>query len=349
LTLYHTLIFYHFREKTVEKDHSTINRIQVINEASSDLRLDKSMAFLIPELSRTRAQSLISQGHVAVDGKQVKDTSVKIKPGQLLEVDIPSLEEAIPVAEQIDLEIVYEDHDLLVVNKPWGMVVHPAPGNYSGTLVNALLGYCGEDLSGISGVKRPGIVHRLDKDTSGLMVVAKTDRAHQGLAKQFETRTLKRTYLALILGRLAPANGLIEGNVGRHPRNRQKMALLIRGGKEARTHYKTLETYSLGEGKYFISLVECRLDTGRTHQIRVHLTSKGCPLLGDPLYGNANQNKYFQKIMEEALLSKWQNNRQALHAYALEFIHPVRGEPLCFTVPLPEDMQELIDFLKRFC
>jgi 23S rRNA pseudouridine1911/1915/1917 synthase len=235
------------------------------------------------------------------------------------------------------LDIRYEDGDLIVTDKPAGLVVHPGPGNADGTLVNALVAHCGASLSGIGGVRRPGIVHRLDKDTSGLLVAAKNDAAHAGLSKLFAAHDLERAYLALVWGSPSPAAGMVEGNIGRNPRNRKKMAIVERGGREARTHYRVRE--HLADGCW--SLVECRLETGRTHQIRVHLTSLGHAVVGDPLYGGnrAGSRKALPSAAAEAL-ENWQ--RQALHAYRLAFKHPLSGELLEFTSEPPADMQALL-------
>jgi 23S rRNA pseudouridine1911/1915/1917 synthase len=224
-----------------------------------------------------------------------------------------------------------------VIDKPAGMVVHPAPGHAEGTLVNALLNHCGESLSGINGVKRPGIVHRLDKETSGLLVAAKNDKAHHALSHQLATREMGRVYWALVWGRLLPLEGSIEGAIGRDPRHRQRMAMR-EGGKFARTHYKVLKFFGT-----FASLVECRLETGRTHQIRVHLTAKGHPLLGDPLY--KKQSLHVPEDLKTYLKEKWPQDRQALHAKELSFIHPSTGEKLNFSSELPEDMRNLIPVL----
>jgi len=301
------------------------------------LRLDKFLSAKIHDLSRSRLQELIGAGFVKVNGTSVKESSSKTKDGQIIEVTIPPLVEAYPSPQNIPLDIFYEDRDVIVINKPVGMVVHPAPGNPEGTLVNALLSHCGESLSGINGVKRPGIVHRLDKDTSGLLVAAKNDKAHHGLAHQLATHEMGRVYQALVWGMLIPAEGTIEGAIGRDPRHRQRMAVR-EGGKFARTHYKVLQRFGR-----VASLVECRLETGRTHQIRVHLTAKGHPLIGDSLYGK--EPKTSPNVLKTYLKENWVPARQALHAKELLFVHPTTHEKLHFSADLPEDMRNLIDVL----
>ncbi len=291
-------------------------------------RLDKLLAGGTPELSRSRIKSLILAGQVASGGATITDPSYRVKPGESFAITVPAPVAALPRGQDIALTVVHEDSALIVIDKPAGMVVHPAPGNPDATLVNALISHCGDSLSGIGGVLRPGIVHRLDKDTSGLMVAAKTDAAHRALSEQFATRTLSRIYLALVRGLPNPPKGVITGNIGRSPANRKKMAVLDAnraGGRHAVTHYRVLKSL---DGP--TSLLECRLETGRTHQIRVHLTHKGHPLIGDRLYGGAKAPPFA---------------RQALHAYKLAFTHPDSGETMRFEVALPGDMQALIDSL----
>lgn len=302
-------------------------------------RLDKAalmdggdMAMPPHQLSRSRLQQLIRDGHVAHGGKPVVDPSHKTRPGEIYTITVPPLAPAVPEAQALPLEIVYEDGDLLVLNKPPGMVVHPAAGNRDKTLVNALLAYCGASLSGIGGVARPGIVHRLDKDTSGLMVVAKHDAAHQALSCQFADRSLSRVYLALVWGVPVPVAGKVMGAIGRHPRMRQKMAVVTRGGKPALTHYKVLKSYGTET-----SLVECRLATGRTHQIRVHMAHIRHPVVGDPLYGRKRGGKGLLDLFP----------RQALHATEIKFRHPRTGEPLIFKVSMPKDMRDLVKAIKK--
>lgn len=302
-------------------------------------RLDKTIADLCPELSRSRIKNLILEGFVVLDGVVVTDVSSKVKGGEVAEITIPPLDEGDPQPENIPIDIVYEDDDLLVINKQAGLVVHPAPGNWQGTLVNALLFHCGDTLSGIGGVKRPGIVHRLDKETSGLMVVAKTDRAHQGLTAQFADRSLSRSYLAMVWGLPKSMAGLIETMMGRSKTNRKKMAVQKESGKEAITYYQVQEVYGLTA-----AMIECKLETGRTHQIRVHMSHLGHPVIGDIIYGK--RPRHISQAFEQEVLRLLPEDRHLLHAYHIEFIHPVTGEEMEFEVDLPEDMAKLQDFLK---
>ncbi|WP_336080728.1 RluA family pseudouridine synthase [Thalassospira sp. CH_XMU1448-2] len=303
-------------------------------------RLDKVLATAWPEQSRSRIKSLIEDGHLSLNGTVARKMSAKVKQGDVFSLVIPPAEAAEPVAEDIKLDILYEDDDLLVINKPAGMVVHPAAGNESGTLVNALLAHCGDSLSGIGGVKRPGIVHRLDKDTSGAMVVAKNDMAHRALSTLFseDKENIDRAYLAVVWGVPKPLEGDIEGNIGRSPRNRKKMAVLENAGKYALTHYKTLKI----RDDSLASLVECRLATGRTHQIRVHMTHIGHSLVCDPVYGR-NKNSQKCNFKTQELLNAF--NKQALHARTLGFVHPRTGKYISTTAPLPDDLKDLIESL----
>lgn len=310
----------------------------IVEDQDQGLRLDKFLALKVQDHSRTRLSELVEKNFVLVDQKNVDEPSFKVKVGQQIEVTIPPLVEAYPIPQNIPLEILYEDDDVIVLNKAAGMVVHPAPGNPEGTLVNALLSHCGASLSGINGVKRPGIVHRLDKETSGLLVAAKNDKAHHSLAQQLATREMGRTYIALVWGMVRPHSGTIEGPIGRDPRHRQRMAIR-EGGKFARTHYKALNFFGT-----LATLVECRLDTGRTHQIRVHLTAKGFPLIGDPLYGK--QPRFLSVVLKTFIKEHWPLTRQALHAKELSFVHPTTHEKLHFSTPLPEDMLNLIHVLE---
>jgi 23S rRNA pseudouridine1911/1915/1917 synthase len=298
-------------------------------------RLDRWLATQAPELSRSRIKSLLDQGKVSLDGTVATSANSRLSAGQNLSLRIPPAAPATPQPQAIPLTVVYEDEHLIVIDKPAGMVVHPAPGSPDGTLVNALLHHCQGSLSGIGGVARPGIVHRIDKETSGLLVVAKSDPAHHGLAKQFAAHSLDRAYWALVWGRPTPAKGEITGNIGRNPQNRQKMAVVPRGGKEALTRYRTLDRYQDDA----MSLVECRLATGRTHQIRVHMTHIGHALLGDPLYGSQKRRKLLDSLSQNAISDFC---RQALHAYRLGFVHPITGETLCFTSPMASDISALI-------
>ena len=316
----------------------------VISKEDQGQRLDKVLTVHAPQLSRARFQALIEGGNVARDGKAFDDSSYKVKEGEVYYITVPPAIEATPQPQKINLDIVYEDDDLLVINKAPDMVVHPAAGNHDGTLVNALLAHCGDKLSGIGGVKRPGIVHRLDKETSGLMVVAKNDAAHHGLSRQLAERTLKRTYQAIVWGAVSPPAGHIETQIGRSPTNRKKMAVLGGGGKTAVTDYKKLEGFGL-----IASLVECRLQTGRTHQIRVHMAHIKHWLVGDPVYGRPAAQKFLRLNKADAALSAALLDfpRQALHAAALEFIHPISETRVSLTSVLPEDMQGLLRVLKK--
>ncbi|MFN4281037.1 MAG: RluA family pseudouridine synthase [Alphaproteobacteria bacterium] len=355
-----------------------------INDSLAGERLDKALSLVlareIPGFSRVRARALIETGMVtlasdagAPSPATITDASYRVKPGQHFAIMLPEPEPASPVAQAIPLAVVYEDDQLLVIDKPAGLVVHPAAGNADGTLVNALLAHCGESLSGVGGVKRPGIVHRIDKDTSGLMVVAKTDAAHQGLAAQFAAHSLDRAYQAVVWGAPQPADGEIEGAIGRDPKNRQRMTVVGPNGgagKDALTRYRTLKTFTAkagavpgapkSAGRPFAALVECRLATGRTHQIRVHMSHIGHPLLGDGTYRQAGT---LQKSggprpalgaaggaaitkPEAAQTAAKALGRQALHAFRIGFIHPTRHENLIFQSELPNDLKELISSLE---
>jgi len=303
-------------------------------------RLDKLLSQGESGLSRSRLTSLIKEGVVSIDGQTITDPSLRVKPGQRFFFEIPEAKEYEPEAEDIPLEIVYEDDDLLVLNKAAGMVVHPAAGNYTGTLVNALLHHCKDSLSGVGGVKRPGIVHRLDKETSGLMVVAKNDITHVGLSEQFAEHSLERAYQAVVWGTPKPSGGRIEGNIGRSPQNRKKMAIVGHGGKTAATNYNLIK----GVGLY-ASLVECRLETGRTHQIRVHMTSLGNTVVGDALYGRTPP-RFMRALNEEQKKIYSGFVRHALHAYIIGFIHPGTKEWMSFENEMPNEINELCDMLK---
>lgn len=305
-------------------------------------RLDKALADLLAAagLSRSRLRALIDQGHVTTVGQTIDDASRRVKAGQTYRVHVPASAPALPVPQDIPLSIIHEDEDLLVIDKPAGMVVHPAAGNPDGTLVNALLHHCGDRLSGIGGVRRPGIVHRLDKDTSGLMVVAKNDRAHQALSAQFADRSLSRTYQAVVWAVPNPRSAEINANIGRHPTDRKRMAVLDRGGKVAITRYSTIR--ALGPAA---ALIECKLLTGRTHQIRVHMTHVGHPLVGDPVYGRVRQGRT-RGLSEAAKQALESFPRQALHAAAIEFIHPATGAKVRFETVLPDDFKGLTHALE---
>lgn len=300
-------------------------------------RIDQYLSREMNGESRAMVQRLIEAGNVLVDGKQVR-TSLKLKGGEQIEVRIPPPLPAEPQAEEIPLEVLYEDSDLIVINKAAGMVVHPGAGNTNGTLVNALLAHC-NDLAGIGGELRPGIVHRLDKGTSGILVAAKHDRAHQTLSEQFSVHSVKRIYQALIYGSPQEDTGKIEGIIGRHPTERLRLSGKAKNGKHAVTRWKVKERYGR------VSLVELRLETGRTHQIRVHLTEAGYPLLGDPLYPDGGRCNNIPDTQLRGMIGRL--GRQALHARCLGFIHPSSGEYMEFTVEPPEDLQELLAYLRK--
>ncbi|MGY2732886.1 RluA family pseudouridine synthase [Sphingomonas sp. UYP23] len=303
-----------------------------VSEKALGLRLDRALADALPEVSRERLKALIAGGAVTDPrGAVVSDPSSKAVAGGLYVVSVPEATPSTNEAQDIALNVVFEDDHLIVIDKQAGLVVHPAAGNADGTLVNALLHHCAGNLSGIGGVARPGIVHRIDKDTSGLMVAAKTDRAHEGLARQFHDHSIDRRYKAMVSGRPTPTAGSVDAPLARSPSNRKKIAI-VPGGKRAVTHYTTLERLNGG------ALVECRLETGRTHQVRVHMASLGHPLIGDPVYGRTKQG-------HKALLETLGFRRQALHAARLGFIHPVNGNALAFDSEMPADMQELFTAL----
>lgn len=330
--------------------------------ATPPARLDKALARDVPEeaaLSRTRLARLLAEGQVLVNGVAVTDPKAKVAEGAEIEISVPVADESHIGPEDIPLDVVYEDDDLIVVNKPAGMVVHPAPGTPNGTLVNALLHHCGDTLSGVGGAKRPGIVHRIDKETSGLLVVAKSDRAHQGLAVQFEKHTVERYYRAVVYGvpdandpRLRGVRGVnfesgnimkITTQLARHKTDRQKQAVLFEGGRHAVTRSRIVESFGSPE---VASLVECWLETGRTHQIRVHLTHAGHSLIGDPTYGG--RRKLSEKALsQQGIQAARSFDRQALHAAVLGFDHPVTGEAMRFEAPIPADMADLIAALAR--
>jgi len=310
--------------------------VAIEGDLTSTTRLDKALADAT-DLSRERIKGLIAEGAVTVGGKRATSPSAKVEAGTPFVIALPAPTALEAEAQDIPLVIAYEDEHLVVVDKPAGMVVHPAAGNRDGTLVNALLHHCRGQLSGINGVERPGIVHRIDKDTSGLLVVAKTDAAHEGLAKQFADHSISRRYIALCAGRPRPAAGTIDARLGRSDRDRKKMAVLppdASRGKHAVTHYRTIDSWDVA------SKLECRLETGRTHQVRVHCASIGHPLLGDPQYGRDPKGL-------RPILDKLGFRRQALHAASLGFIHPATGEQVHFQADLPRDMAELIDEIAR--
>lgn len=318
------------------------SNIIITPEAGSEdkgIRLDKFLAKVAGDISRSQIQRLIEQGMVSCDEDIIIDNSFKVRLGDSYQIEIPPPEAADPEPENIPLEVIYEDDDLIVVNKPSGMTVHPAPGVYHGTLVNALLYHCRDNLSGIGGVKRPGIVHRIDKDTSGLLVVAKNDMAHHGLAEQFAEHSIERTYHAVVYGVPNPLSGRIEGNIGRSRFDRKKMAILESGGKSAVTNYKTLKTCGVAA-----ALVQCNLETGRTHQIRVHMASQGCHLIGDQVYVK-NKKSALPGIGADIKEYVCQFPRQALHAKSLGFIHPRQKQFMQFYSEYPNDFKELVEKL----
>jgi len=311
-------------------------------------RLDLFLAASLPDLSRSRLQGLIASGAVSRSGVKIGDGNTRVKPGEEYEVNVPPPRAANPLAQDIPLVVLYEDKDLIVIDKPAGLVVHPAAGNPDGTLVNALIAHCGAELAGIGGVARPGIVHRLDKDTSGALVAAKTERAMGSLAKQFAAHTILRAYHAVVWGSPRLGEGIIEGQIGRNPFDRKRMAVL-RGdsGKHARTRYRVVEQFG-EKARPFASLVECRLETGRTHQIRVHLTHLGHPLIGDASYGRARQAPRAKtEAQKRAFDAASEFPRQALHAFLLGFQHPTTHKQMRFESPWPDDLSTLIAALRQ--
>lgn len=324
----------------------------IVTDSEEGQRLDKVLAARFGDISRARLQALISEGAVQINAQTAKAGKYKVQAGEDITLTIPEAADAAPAAQDIALDIIYEDEDLLVINKPAGLVVHPGAGNHDGTLVNALLHHCGDSLSGIGGVKRPGIVHRLDKDTSGLMLVAKNDQAHHGLSAQLQDRSLNRIYHALCWGTAVPPAGKIEQPLGRDPKDRLKMAVRHTGGKDAVTHYKILQSYGENES-HSISLISCKLETGRTHQIRVHMQYLGFPLVGDPLYGTPPSRQHallkksrLQEFLPDGGQAVLEFGRQALHAAQLSFIHPRSAEPMIYDAAYPEDMHALVDMLQ---
>jgi 23S rRNA pseudouridine1911/1915/1917 synthase len=306
-------------------------------------RLDRTLANCLPDLSRSRLKALIEQGKARLEGgdarapRTITDPAFRVKPGQAFLIEVPEPVAPTPEAQAIPLSVVHEDADIIVIDKPAGMVVHPAPGNPDRTLVNALIAHCGRSLSGIGGVRRPGIVHRIDKDTSGLLVAAKNDAAHRQLSEAFRNHEMERAYLCVVWGVPVPSKGEIQGNIGRHPTHRKRMAVLRSGGKKALTRYRVLQRF--GEA---LSLVECRLETGRTHQIRVHMASIGHPLVGDRTYGRARRpGSRAGKDVERAALAA-DFPRQALHAAILGIHHPATQKEMRWESPLPEDLRELV-------
>jgi 23S rRNA pseudouridine1911/1915/1917 synthase len=336
--------------------------ITVESAEEAGLRLDKLLAMRLPDLSRTRVQALLEAGNITrADGSALAGASLKVRLGESFSVNIPPPADSTIRAVSIALDIIHEDEDILIINKPAGMTVHPAPGHYDDTLVNALLAHCEGSLSGIGGVARPGIVHRIDKDTSGLLVVAKHDKAHTHLARQLKNRSLKRTYLAVCWGLPPYGEGSMDGDIGRSARDRKKMAVLKNGGKPATTHYKVLENYSFNrespqrrgvmQREDLAALVECELETGRTHQIRVHFSHHHFPLIGDPVYAPETsfrlRGSLGQALPPETLETLLGFRRQALHAVRLALVHPTSKEEMEFEAPLPDDFFTLVDALRN--
>lgn len=328
-----------------ESDRRTV----AVGSEDAGRRLDAFLAAAIPDLSRSRIKQLITAGQVTVGGATIVEPKRPVKQDEEIAVAIPPAAPPVPAGEAIPLVIVYEDDDVIVIDKPAGMVVHPGAGNHDGTLVNALIAHCGDSLSGIGGVARPGIVHRLDKDTSGLLVVAKHDRAHQALSAQFadhgRTGPLERGYQAVAWGMPARRMGTIDAPLGRSSRNREKMAIVASGGREAITHYEVEEAFGAGPNP-IATRIACRLETGRTHQIRVHLAAMGHPLLGDRVYGSgfltkANALPDPQRKAVEGL------PRHALHAWLLGFAHPSSGAEMRFESPFPADLAALVASLRE--
>ncbi|MFN3891544.1 MAG: RluA family pseudouridine synthase [Beijerinckiaceae bacterium] len=329
-------------------------RSYTVSDEEGGSRLDRFLALqadaAAEALSRTRIRALIDEGKVTLDGKPAVDPGRKLRPGQLVGIEVPEAAPAEPVGEDIPLVVPYEDEHLIVIDKPAGLVVHPAAGHESGTLVNALIAHCGASLSGVGGVKRPGIVHRLDKDTSGLLVVAKTDAAHQGLAALFadhgRTLPLVREYRALVWGVPSRMRGTVDAPIGRHGTHRDRQAI-VHGerGRDAVTHWQVEETFPGKDGEPVAALIACQLETGRTHQIRVHMAHIGHPVMGDPVYATGFRTKGV-RLKDDARAALEALGRQALHAARLGFEHPATGAELEFESELPADMQRLLEALR---
>ena len=326
-----------------------------VEEDEAGKRLDALVAAKDGRFSRSRFKSLIKEGQVTLTApdqqeRTIKEPNHRVNAADCITVTLPPPEDPTPEGEDIPLDIVFEDDQLIVVNKPAGLVVHPAAGNWTGTLVNALIHHCGDSLSGIGGVRRPGIVHRLDKETSGLLVVAKTDAAHKGLSEQFadhgRTGPLTRAYQALVWGVPRDKKGTIDTRIGRAEHNRLRQKVLKEGGRQAITHYRLIEHYGPAGADALASLVECQLETGRTHQIRVHMAHIGHPLIGDPEYGQGFKSK-LNKLPESLARHIEKRRRQALHAGLLGFAHPITGEEMTFRSDLPSDLANVIKTLKK--
>lgn len=312
-----------------------------ITENLAGERLDRALAELCDDLSRSRLKSLIEEGAVHLQETPITSAATKVRCGQTFAIVIPEPRPTALEGQKIDLEVLFEDEEIIVINKPAGLVVHPGAGNPDGTLVNALIAHCGDSLKGIGGEQRPGIVHRLDKDTSGVMIAAKTSTAHAELVRQFSERLIDRRYRALVWGRPSPSKGAIEGNIGRSGRDRTKMTVMKSGGRPALTHYEVVRSFA----RTAVSEVVCKLMTGRTHQIRVHLSEKGHPLLGDPLYGRESRAR--RRALDEVSRTTLEKlGRQALHAELLGITHPKSGKEMQFKTDLPDDINGLIDCLE---
>lgn len=318
-----------------------IRHILELAPAHKGLRLDRTLAAELATagLSRARIQQLIRDGCCRLGDRPLTDPAFRLPAAGRITLDEPPPAPARPEPEAISLEIVHEDEDLIVIDKPAGLVVHPAAGNPDGTLVNALLHHCGDSLSGIGGIARPGIVHRIDKDTSGLMVAAKNDAAHHALARLFTAHRIERVYHAFVHGLPSPREGRIEGAIGRSPRDRKKMAVVESGGKPAATRYRVERSFATARGRAFAAHVTCRLETGRTHQVRVHMAHRGHPLIGDPLYAGRRRLPMGTDGPQGRFIDRFP--RQALHAAVLGFVHPTSGREMRFESPLPEDLRRL--------
>src|SRR5579862_690622 len=328
----------------ISADETVFDAVAAGEDAGA--RLDQFLAARLSDISRSRLKQLIEAGNVTRRDEKIRDANTRVKPGDLYQIRVPAPVPAKPQAQDIPLVVVHEDRDLIVIDKPAGLVVHPAAGNPDGTLVNALIAHCGSSLGGLGGEARPGIVHRLDKDTSGLLVAAKNDRAMHSLARQFEHHTIERAYHAVVWGAPRVREGTVEGEIGRNPFDRKRMAVLRGGGKRARTHYRVIERFGDSE-RPFASLLECRLETGRTHQIRVHLSHLGHPLIGDSTYGRARHVPRPKSPEQEKAFATVQGfARQALHAYLLGFKHPTAQKNLRFESSWPADLAGLIRNLR---
>ena len=325
-------------------NYSSVTKVKItISDDHQNKRLDRALTDILLTFSRSRIKTFIEAGNVSTKRGTVTNPSLRVKHGQVFDLLIPDSAPAEPEPEDISLVVIYEDEDLIVIDKPAGLVVHPAPGNYEGTLVNALLFYCKSSLSGIGGVKRPGIVHRIDKDTSGLLVVAKNDHSHNGLAMQFRKHSVIRSYSAIVWGIPRPKRSKIETYIGRSPNNRKKMSVLKSGGKHSLTNYTVIEYFGSSA-----ALVECQLNTGRTHQIRVHMSYIGHPLVGDSVYGGGISASRRKSLADETINCLNRFNRQALHAKSLGFLHPATGEKLMFESLIPDDMNSLLRHLRNY-